>query len=294
MSGVTVQARAKLNLSLDVLGKRPDGYHELRMVMQSSGLSDDVYVELREDGSFLAETNRRYIPSGEKNEAVKAARAFFSAAGLSLGAYIRIEKRIPVCAGLGGGSADAAAVLRALNALTGANFGAERLREIAAQVGSDVPFCVEGGTALVTGRGETVEELPALPDCGIVICMPHFTCSTPELFGRIDSRDSACRPDTPGLLSALEAGDLAGVSRRMYNVFEDVLDRRSGRAVTEIKGSLLDSGALGAVMSGSGSAVFGIFRPGPAAGEAARAVSHLCREVFVTRAEPKYENLGSN
>lgn len=293
MSGVTVQARAKLNLSLDVLGKRPDGYHELRMVMQSSGLCDEVYVELRESGYFMAETNRKYIPSGEKNEAVKAARAFFAAAGLDRGAYIRIEKRIPVCAGLGGGSADAAAVLRALNALTGANFGAERLREIAAQVGSDVPFCVEGGTALVTGRGEEVQALSPLPGCAVVVCMPHFTCSTPELFERIDSRASACRPDTAGLLAALEAGDLRGVARRMYNVFEDALERRGARAVAEIKGALLDNGALGAVMSGSGSAVFGLFASDEAAARAACGAKPLCRDVFLTRAEPAYENLGS-
>ena len=159
------QARAKLNLSLDVLGKRPDGYHELRMVMQSSGLCDEVYVELRESGYFMAETNRKYIPSGEKNEAVKAARAFFAAAGLDRGAYIRIEKRIPVCAGLGGGSADAAAVLRALNGLTGANFGAQELRDIAAQVGSDVPFCVVGGACRCQGIGEQVEPVPLLPAC---------------------------------------------------------------------------------------------------------------------------------
>lgn len=283
MSGVTVQARAKLNLSLDVLGKRPDGYHELRMVMQSSGLCDEVYVELRESGYFMAETNRKYIPSGEKNEAVKAARAFFAAAGLDRGAYIRIEKRIPVCAGLGGGSADAAAVLRALNGLTGANFGAQELRDIAAQVGSDVPFCVEGGTALVTGRGEAVQALSPLPGCAVVICMPHFTCSTPELFTRLDALRTRCRPDTDGLVAALRAGDLAGVARRMYNVFEDALDRRCAQAVGEIKRLLLENGALGAVMSGSGSAVYGLFADEERASAAAAAARELCREVFLTR-----------
>ena len=293
MSGATERARAKLNLSLDVLKKRPDGYHDLRMVMQSATLCDEVYVELRESGFFLAETNRHYIPSGEKNEAVKAARAFFAAAGLDHGAYIKIEKRIPVCAGLGGGSADAAAVLRALNSLCGRPFTADGLREIAALVGSDVPFCVEGGTALVEGRGERIEPLRPLPDTGAVICMPFFSCSTPELFARIDSRTSPCRPDTAGLVSAVESADVRGVARRMYNVFEDVLDRRGERAVSELKGALLDAGALGSVMTGSGSAVFGLFADGCAAERAAAAVRPLCREVFLCSTCGGEENLTS-
>ena len=156
-----------------------------------------------------------------------------------------------------------------------------------------MPFCVEGGTALVTGRGEEVQALSPLPGCAVVVCMPHFTCSTPELFERIDSRASACRPDTAGLLAALEAGDLRGVARRMYNVFEDALERRGARAVAEIKGALLDNGALGAVMSGSGSAVFGLFASDEAAARAACGAKPLCRDVFLTRAEPAYENLGS-
>ena len=282
MSGVTVQARAKLNLSLDVLGKRPDGYHELRMVMQSSGLCDEVYVELRESGYFMAETNRKYIPSGEKNEAVKAARAFFAAAGLDRGAYIRIEKRIPVCAGLGGGSADAAAVLRALNGLTGANFGAQELRDIAAQVGSDVPFCVEGGTALVTGRGEAVQALSPLPGCAVVVCMPHFTCSTPELFERIDSRASACRPDTAGLLAALEAGDAAALCAKVKNVFEQVLPDEQRARIEDIKRALLASGAECAAMTGSGSAVFGLFREEDACRAACGALRSAELQTFCT------------
>ncbi len=291
MSGARERARAKLNLSLDVLKTRPDGYHDLRMVMQSAGLHDDVYVELREGGFFLAETNRHYIPSGDKNEAVKAARAFFSAAGLDRGAYIKIEKRIPVCAGLGGGSSDAAAVLRALNTLCGRPFTADALREIAAGVGSDVPFCVEGGTALVSGRGEIIEPLRPLEETRTVICMPFFSCSTPELFSRIDSRSTSCRPDTAGLVSAIGSGDVRGVARRMYNVFEDVLDRRSARAVGEIKGALLDAGALGAAMTGSGSAVFGLFEDVASAERAAAAARGLCREVFLTVTAGAEENL---
>lgn len=275
-------ARAKLNLSLDVLGKRPDGFHDLKMVMQAAALSDEVYVELREPGFFRAETNRSYIPSDERNIAVKAAKAFFEAAGLDSGAYIKITKRIPVCAGLGGGSADAAAVIRALGSLTGAPLGEDELCAAALKAGSDVPFCLMGGTALAGGRGEVLTPLPPLPRTDAVICMPHFTCSTPELFSRLDTLRTRCRPDTDGLVSALRAGDVAGVARRMYNVFEDALERRAAQAVGEIKRCLLDHGALGAVMSGSGSAVYGLFPDRESAEAAAQNAKALCREVFVT------------
>lgn len=283
--GVTLPARAKLNLSLDVLGKRADGFHDLRMVMQSCSLADEVRVEPAAPGDFLAQTNRSYIPSGDKNVAVKAARAYYAALGRPGGAHMRITKRIPVCAGLGGGSADAAAVLLALNELEGGALDGEALRAAALAAGSDVPFCLMGGTALAEGRGEVLTPLKALPETDVVICMPYFNCSTPELFARVDSRRSRCRPDTAGLLAALEAGDIQGVARRMYNVFEDALDKRAAKAVGELKSALLSCGALGAAMSGSGSAVFGLF-PDRASAERARgAAEPLCREVFLARTE---------
>ena len=285
MSGVTRRARAKLNLSLDVLGKRPDGFHELCMVMQSCSLADEVYVESAAPGDFLAQTNRSYIPTGDKNVAVKAARAYYAALGREGGAHMRITKRIPVCAGLGGGSSDAAAVLAALNELNGGALDAAALREAALAAGSDVPFCMLGGTALAEGRGEVLTPLPGLPETDVVICMPYFNCSTPELFGRVDARKSRCRPDTAGLLAALEAGDVLGVARRMYNVFEDVLDRRAAKAVQEIKLLLLAGGALGAAMSGSGSAVFGLFPDAESARAAAENAKTVCREVFLAKTE---------
>ncbi len=163
---------------------------------------------------------------------------------------------------MGGGSADAAAVLRALNRFYGA-LVPEALEELSASVGSDVPFCVRGGTALATGRGEKLRSLPAMPDCEFIICKPEFSVSTPELFRRLDQSGMRCHPDTEGIVTALGDGDLNRVCRRMYNVFEDVDDRRM-RTVKEIKSRLLDHGALGAVMTGTGSAVFGVFRPGTA------------------------------
>ena len=285
MSGITLKARAKLNLSLDVLAKRADGFHDLRMVMQSCSLGDDVYVELASAGDFAAHTNRSYIPTGDKNVAVRAARAFYSELGTDGGAHIRITKRIPVCAGLGGGSTDAAAVLMALNELHGGALSREQLCSAALAAGSDVPFCLMGGTALAEGRGEILNPLTALPPTDVVICMPHFSCSTPELFGRIDSRRSRCHPDTAGLIAALDAGDLSGVARRMYNVFEDVLEKRAAGAVNAIKLLLLDNGALGAAMSGSGSAVFGLFPDEVSAKLAYEAAKDICREVFLARTE---------
>ena len=285
MSAVTVPARAKLNLSLDVLGKRPDGFHDLRMVMLSCSLADDVTVEEASAGDYVAHTNRTYIPTGDKNVAVKAARAYYAALGREGGAHIKITKRIPVCAGLGGGSSDAAAVLRALNELNGGALDDERLYAAAMEAGSDVPYCLMGGAALAEGRGEKLTALPALPRTHVVICMPHFSCSTPELFGRIDARRSRCHPDTTGIIDAITRGDVRGVAQRMYNVFEDVLDARASRTVNSLKFQLLDSGALGAAMSGSGSAVFGLFPDEASARAAYSEVKANCREVFLAAAE---------
>jgi 4-diphosphocytidyl-2-C-methyl-D-erythritol kinase len=186
---------------------------------------------------------------------------------------ITLNKKVPVGAGMGGGSSDAAAVLRALNRHYAA-FSPQELETLSAEVGSDVPFCVRGGTALATGRGEKLESLPDMPACDFIICKPDFSVSTPELFKKLDQCAARCHPDTAGIVNALHDGDLEQICRRMYNVFEDVDDRRM-RTVREIKGRLLDHGALGAVMTGTGSAVFGVFRPG-AAPDAA--VNELRRE----------------
>lgn len=278
-----VRAHGKLNLSLDVLGKTGDGYHDLRMVMQSVEFGDDLDVELTRDGRFTIDPGQSYLPSDGRNLAVKAARIFL--AGTGLGANIRVIKRIPVCAGMGGGSADAAAVLRALNALTGRNMPVDELCALGLQAGSDVPFCVVEGAALAEGRGERLTPLPSLPDCPIVICKPVFAISTPELFGRIDSRKSRLRPDTAGIIAALETGDLSGVARRMFNVFEDVLDRRQDEIFT-IKRALTDLGAVGAAMTGSGSAVFGLFDDEAAARRAHDTLAAHYRECYLTRPSP--------
>ena len=264
-----IQAYAKLNLTLDVLGKRPDGYHDLKMVMQSITLADTLALERTDSGAVRVRSNLSFLPGGEKNLAAAAALRFYEALGRSCGGWdITLTKRVPVCAGMAGGSSDAAAVLRALNEWEGSPFTREELCRVGEQVGSDVPYCVLGGTALAEGRGEVLTPLPALPRCWVVACKPDFPISTPELFGRIDSARVRCRPDTDGLVAALAAGDLGGVARRMYNVFEDVLQSRQQAKVREIKNVLIQCGALGANMSGTGPTAFGLFDSEGAAREA--------------------------
>lgn len=279
----TVLARAKLNLTLDVLGKRPDGYHDLKMVMQSVALADTLTVETGTGEGLEVRTDLSFLPNNEKNLAAAAALAFQTVTGRDLGGVaIAIEKRIPVCAGMGGGSSDAAAVLRSLERMLGTGQDLAALAGIGERVGSDVPYCVLGGTALAEGRGEVLTPLSALPHCHVVICKPAFSISTPELFRAVDGVRLRCRPDTDGVLAALEAGDLGGVARRMYNVFEDVLPPRQRAEVAAIRSALVQHGALGANMSGTGPAVFGLFDDADRARSAWEELRQTYRDVFLT------------
>lgn len=277
-----IQAFAKLNLTLDILGKREDGYHDLRMVMQSITLADTLTLEENQGEGLRVSANLRFLPTGEKNLAAAAALRFWEALGREQEDLdIRIEKRIPVCAGMAGGSSDAAAVLRALNQRAGEPFSPKELARLGERVGSDVPYCVLGGTALAEGRGEVLTPLPPLPRCWVVACKPDFPISTPELFAQADRVKLRRRPDTAGLVAALEAGDLGGVARRMYNVFEDVLPARLYTRVAEIKNDLIQCGALGANMSGSGPTAFGLFDRLEAAQEARACLAQRYRDTFL-------------
>ena len=274
-------ANAKINLTLDILRKREDGYHDLQMVMQSVTLADILNVTPAREAEGQAVSDLHFLPTGNKNLAQVAAAAFRQATGLGGEVDVSIQKRVPVCAGLAGGSADAAAVLRAMNELTGAGLSRLELAKIGEAVGSDVPFCVLEGTALAEGRGEVLTPLPALPPCHIVICKPPFSISTPQLFGRVNVRKIVRRPDTAGAAAALGAGDLAGVARRMYNVFEDVLEPRRMSEIGSIKAVLIDCGALGASMSGSGPSVFGLFDNLDCAQDACARLRETYRDVFL-------------
>ena len=276
-------AFAKVNLTLDVLGKREDGYHDLQSVMQTISIRDDVEIDVGTGKPWVLECSREDIPCGPENLAWKAAKVFCDSLKIDPnGLAIRITKRIPTGAGLGGGSADAAAVLRALNRHFDSPLSILALAELGARVGSDVPFCVSGGTALAEGRGERLTALPALPDCWIVLCKPEFGIPTPALFTLADAGTPKNRPDIDGMIRALSAGDLDGVAARLCNVFEEFLPEEY-HEVFHIKNRLLELGALNAAMSGSGPTVFGIFREETAAKAALTALKQRYPQTYLAK-----------
>ncbi|MBQ6755622.1 MAG: 4-(cytidine 5'-diphospho)-2-C-methyl-D-erythritol kinase [Oscillospiraceae bacterium] len=279
---VTEKAYSKLNLSLDVLRKRPDGYHEMLMVMQSISLCDELSLTISDgDGEISVFTNKSYLPTNEKNLAFVSAKKYLEAAGISdKNIRIDLKKVVPVCAGMGGGSSDAAAVLRALNRHFGGKLSSDELMELGAAIGSDVPFCITGGTMLAYGRGTDFKALHELPDCGFVIIKPQFSIKTPELFAVIDSIKLKARPDTDGLIEAIEKGSIIEVSRRVFDVFEAALPQKYRDTIDKAKLELIDSGALGASMTGTGSAVFGIFESESAAREAVSKLRASFKEVY--------------
>ena len=279
-----VKAYAKLNLSIDVISKMENGYHSMRMVMQTVKFHDEIHIAVQPGEGIKIKTNLRYIPSDDRNIAVKAAKLFFEHTGITgQGVSIDLKKNIPVCAGMGGGSSDAAAVLRALNDMFDTKLDREVLEELSFSLGADVPFCIAGGTALAEGAGEILTDLPSLPPCSIVICKPAISISTPTLFSNIDCNKIQIHPDTEGIIKALEDGSLTEVARRMYNVFETVLPKGADD-VAEIKAKLLDFNALGTTMTGTGSAVFGIFDDPDAANAAYQELKSSYRECHLTEA----------
>ena len=251
-------AFAKLNLTLDVLGKREDGYHDLQSVMQTISVRDDVEIDIGTGKPWALLCDKENIPTDERNLAWKAAKVFFDAVKKDPnGIEIRITKRIPVEAGLGGASADGAAVLRALNRHYDNPLSILALAELGAQVGSDVPFCVVCGTAMVEGRGERLRKLADMPDCVFVICKPDFSCSTAELYRKLDENAVAKRPDNQLMESALLSGDLGKVAEQVFNVFDPVVTAEH-LELNYIKSIMNSYGAVAQQMTGSGSAVFGI------------------------------------
>lgn len=251
-------AYAKLNLTLDVLGKRDDGFHDLKSVMQTVSLCDDVEIDVGTGKEWCLKCDKEGIPCDERNLAWKAAKIFCDTVGKDPnGLEIRITKRIPSQAGMGGGSSDAAAVLRALNRHYGNPLTLEALADLGAQAGSDVPFCVVGGTCMCEGRGEKLRKLPDMPDCIFVVCKPEFSVSTPTLFRKIDEVAIAQRPDNQAMEDALAAEDLVKIARNVSNVFDPVVTAEHPE-LDEIKSVFLDYGAMTGQMTGSGSATFAI------------------------------------
>ena len=280
-------APAKVNLALDILGRRGDGYHEMRMVMQTVSLCDTVTVEERGEG-FSLQTDGDFIPAGKKTLEQQAAEAFFRSAGLAMPSLaVTLEKRTPAYAGMGGGSADVAALLRLLRDRYCPAMEDGELERIGLTVGSDMPFCVRGGTALAEGRGEVLTDLPSLPPCAFVLCKPDFGIPTPTLFARVDGAELTDRPDVGGMAEALAAGDLEGVAARLGNVFEEVLPPEYGE-VFRIKERLRELGALNAAMSGSGPTVFGMFRRREEAERAAAVLKAAYAQTYVAEPVKKF------
>lgn len=271
-------APAKINLALDIMGRREDGYHLLNMVMQSVSLCDEISAAKAEAGVLEAVCDDASVPCGADNTVMRAARAFFEKTGVSPGFGIRfyIKKRIPQQAGLGGGSTDAAAALRLLNKLFNTRLSAGQLQSIGLMAGADVPFCVEGGTAFVSGIGENIVQISSMPPCHIVLCRPDVGISTSKAYLDYDRQHYKRTYYSRQVRNALRLGRLAEIGKSLGNAFElaGVPDE-----IHKIEGKMLEYGATGSCMTGSGSAVFGIFTN---YAEAAACKSNLALEYKMT------------
>ncbi len=274
-------AFAKLNLYLGIHGLRPDGYHELETVFQAVDLKDLVSISVHEKGGISLRCNKMYLPTDNRNLAYRAAEAFFNASGVeNPGLHINMKKIIPVGAGMAGGSTDAACVLRLLNRAFGEPLTPAQLAEVALTLGADVPFCLWGGTALAGGVGEELRQLKPMPPCAILVGKPKFSVSTKAAFGLYDEKPRETCPPPDAMLQALEAGDLAGIAGNLYNSLEAPVGEmypRIGQIIARMEGA----GAMGVRMTGSGSAVFGIFETDEEAKKAARTIRMLCRDVHI-------------
>ena len=276
-------AFAKLNLTLDVLDKREDGYHNIKSVMQTISVRDDIEIDVDTGKPWTLECTMEGIPTDETNLAWKAAKIYCDTMKKDPnGLAIRITKRIPSGAGLGGGSADAAAVLRALNRYFGDPLSIFALAELGAQVGSDVPFCTICGTAMVEGTGEKVRKLPDMPDCVFVICKPEFSVSTPELYQKIDTVAIPVRPDNVAMESALLEGNLEKVAANVFNVFDPVVTA-DHLELNYIKSIFNTYGAMNQQMTGSGSACFAILPSFEYAAVACNMLKANYAQVFIAK-----------
>ena len=279
---VTVEANAKINLTLDILGKRPDGFHEVAMVMQTIGLHDTLVMEKTERDIELS-INVPWLKADEKNLAWRAAELIRQEYGLEGGVRIELTKRIPVAAGLAGGSADAAAVLKGMNDLYGLQLDEEKLCELGARLGSDIPFCIMGGTMLATGRGEVLTRLSDMPETWVVLAKPRISVSTAWAYQNYDEQGAERHPDNEAIKQAIDRGNRKAVAGLLCNVLESVTIKKYD-VIAEYKQMMLDKGAMASMMSGSGPTVFGLAKNR----EQAESIADVLRQetnadVFVTR-----------
>lgn len=261
-----ISANAKINLSLDVLGTRPDGYHEVCMIMQSVDLHDTLEIKENSTSSIILTCDNNALPCDDTNLIVRAAKALMSEVGASDGIDINLSKVIPMAAGLAGGSADAAAALVGINKLMGYGLSVDRLKDIGAKLGADIPFCIQGGTCMAEGIGERLTPIASMPDCYIVLIKPPMDVSTKYVYDNL-STDTAPHPDVYGMKSFIENKDLNGISSSLGNILESVTVKKYPE-ISNITKRLKQLGANGALMSGSGPSVFGLFDDEAAANRA--------------------------
>lgn len=284
MDTIRLKARAKINLGLDVVRRREDGYHEVKMVMQMLRLYDQIDIEKTQESGILVRSNLSFLPTDERNIAYKAAKVMIDQFGLEQGVIIRIEKHIPVAAGMAGGSTDCAAVLYGMKKLFGLRLNQKKLRELGVKLGADVPYCLMRQTALSEGIGEILTPISPLQDCPILIAKPSVSVSTRHVYEHLKLDEQTMHPDIDGIVTALADGDLYGVTDRMANVLETVTVPEHP-VIDEIKKQMMASGAVNALMSGSGPTVFGIFDDEEKAKKACEDMkaSGLARQIYLTR-----------
>ena len=259
MKSISMKAYAKINLGLDVIGKLENGYHEVRMIMQSVDLYDKITVTRNDSGKITIKTNLSFLPTGPDNLVYKAADLLRQEFGIKDGIYIDLYKFIPVAAGMAGGSTDGAAVLKAVNQLFDLKLTDEELMERGAKLGADIPYCIMGGTALAEGIGEKLTKLPDCPRCYVVIAKPGISVSTRFVYENLVLDENTNHPDTDGMINCIENNDIDGVAARLCNVLESVTEKEYP-IIADIKKDMLSHGAINALMSGSGPTVFGIFK----------------------------------
>lgn len=280
---LTRKAYAKINLGLDVIRRREDGYHEVKMIMQTVGLYD--ILNFTETGTGIAVvTDKEELPGDESNLVYKAAKLLAETYGIKEGIKISLQKNIPMAAGMAGGSTDAAAVFHGMNELFGLGMTEEEMCLQAVKIGADVPYCIQGGTALAEGIGEVLTKLPDMPDCFLLIAKPDIDVPTGYVYENLYANELQYHPDIDGMRKAIEGGDLAGITQRMGNVLETVTVKKYS-VIQEIKDSMKAGGAANALMSGSGPTVFGVFETEGGA-EAAREVLEkegLAKQLFLSK-----------
>lgn len=280
MDKLELKALGKINLGLDILGRRENGYHDVRMVMQTVYLYDRVTLEKTREPGIEISTNLSYLPVNENNIAYKAAELLRGEFGIREGIRITLEKHIPVAAGMAGGSSNAAAVLFGMNRMFGLGLSEEGLKERGVTLGADVPYCIMRGTVLAEGIGEILTPLPPLPKCYVLIAKPPLSASTRTVYEKIDREGIKSHPDIDGILAGLQEGDLQQVAGSMRNVLEQVM-LEEHPVLQRIKDVMIGAGALNAMMSGSGPTVFGIFT---SRGRARAAAARLKRQTPVKQA----------